>query len=432
MFRHQPNFSLLWQDSYNYWIGAAGKLEVGKLSVPTGNLGSTYFIYQTSPGLNTIHHLRLVSNDQIELREGATIGELNGESRVSIFTLDPGAFCSTFDNTDMPGMKYHTYDHLGNLRVTYRRAGASLPVDATYEYSPYGRVVQTFRANTHKDRYLSTGHEREEATNYDYRLARLYDAELGRFLGVDVMAGKYPSLSPYSYVANNPLIFIDPDGRIIVPVHGTWSNPKTWNDLSGIKNAANNLFGDNTLGTSFGWSGANYALSRSEAALELISHLRSEMGKETFNGQISLVGHSHGGNVSIEALNMMVGMKEFDNVKLNLLSINTPVRDDYQLSDKAKGRVNHVNVFDPKDPVQTKGGNDVIVLPNQPSSRRGTGEFGVADREFKNARNIKVDNPQGLLKVSPMPFGAPSKIGSGDFHNSHNRVEDWLGKTEIK
>jgi hypothetical protein len=85
-------------------------------------------MYQTSPDLNTKHHLRLVSNDQIELREGATIGGLDAESRVSIFTLDPGAFCSTFGPTDMPGMKYHTYDHLGNLQVTYRRVGASLPV----------------------------------------------------------------------------------------------------------------------------------------------------------------------------------------------------------------------------------------------------------------------------------------------------------------
>ncbi len=117
-------------------------------------------------------------------------------------------------------MQYHTYDHLGNLRVTYRRVGASLPVDATYEYSPYGRVVQTFRANTHKDRYLSTGHEREEATNYDYRLARLYDAELGRFLGVDAHKDLNHSWSPYRYAFCNPLLFIDKTGNIEWPIFG--------------------------------------------------------------------------------------------------------------------------------------------------------------------------------------------------------------------
>jgi hypothetical protein len=45
--------------------------------------------------------------------------------------------------------------------------------------------------------------------------ARFYDAEIGRFLSVDRFADKYPSLSPYVYCANNPLIFIDAEGDSI-------------------------------------------------------------------------------------------------------------------------------------------------------------------------------------------------------------------------
>ena len=41
------------------------------------------------------------------------------------------------------------------------------------------------------------------------------------------------------------------------------------------------------------------------------------------------------------------------------------------------------------------------------------GEYGPAGRQFRNAQNIEVDNPQGVF---------------GDFHNSHNRVEDWENK----
>ncbi|MCC5944185.1 MAG: hypothetical protein JJT94_04570, partial [Bernardetiaceae bacterium] len=49
---------------------------------------------------------------------------------------------------------------------------------------------------------------------YDFH-ARQQDPQLGRFWGVDALASKYFSLSPFAHVANNPLIFIDPDGKEI-------------------------------------------------------------------------------------------------------------------------------------------------------------------------------------------------------------------------
>jgi len=42
---------------------------------------------------------------------------------------------------------------------------------------------------------------------------RYYDAAVGRFLQVDPHASKYPSWSPYVYTLNNPLRFLDPDGK---------------------------------------------------------------------------------------------------------------------------------------------------------------------------------------------------------------------------
>jgi RHS repeat-associated protein len=41
---------------------------------------------------------------------------------------------------------------------------------------------------------------------------RRYDANLGRFTGVDALAEMYQPLTPYHYAANNPLVFNDPSG----------------------------------------------------------------------------------------------------------------------------------------------------------------------------------------------------------------------------
>jgi len=41
----------------------------------------------------------------------------------------------------------------------------------------------------------------------------MYDPAVGRFMGVDPLAEKYNSWSPYTYTLNNPVRYIDPDGR---------------------------------------------------------------------------------------------------------------------------------------------------------------------------------------------------------------------------
>jgi len=44
---------------------------------------------------------------------------------------------------------------------------------------------------------------------------RYYDPEIERFIQVDPMWDKYPSLTPYQYCANNPLRFVDRNGMWI-------------------------------------------------------------------------------------------------------------------------------------------------------------------------------------------------------------------------
>ena len=45
--------------------------------------------------------------------------------------------------------------------------------------------------------------------------ARYYDPNISIWLSVDPLSDKYPSLSPYTYTANNPIRLIDPNGMEI-------------------------------------------------------------------------------------------------------------------------------------------------------------------------------------------------------------------------
>jgi len=79
------------------------------------------------------------------------------------------------------------------------------------DYYPYGKVLREF-VNT-PERYLTTGHERDVETGLDYRGARYYNSDIGRFLSLDPLAKDFPSWSDYNYVLGNPIFFIDPDGK---------------------------------------------------------------------------------------------------------------------------------------------------------------------------------------------------------------------------
>jgi len=61
-------------------------------------------------------------------------------------------------------------------------------------------------------RYKFTAKELDNETSYTYFGARYYDADLSSWLSVDPLSDKYPSLSPYCYSADNPVVLVDPNG----------------------------------------------------------------------------------------------------------------------------------------------------------------------------------------------------------------------------
>jgi RHS repeat-associated protein len=106
----------------------------------------------------------------------------------------------------------HT-DHLGTVRVITNNAGA---IVSTHDYYPFGEPMKSLSSfNTHQ----FTGHERDAESGMDYMLARYYGGSIGRFLSVDPIMNPTRSIrrparwNRYTYVLDNPLRFVDPNGE---------------------------------------------------------------------------------------------------------------------------------------------------------------------------------------------------------------------------
>lgn len=126
------------------------------------------------------------------------------------------------DGGYIEGGVYHYYmtDHFGNNRVVVNASGTVIQRN---HYYPFGTA---FTENTvdeqKKQPYKYNGKELDQMHGlnlYDYS-ARYYESAVGRFTSVEPMAEKYYSISPYAYVANNPLKYIDPTGMWIYIYYG--------------------------------------------------------------------------------------------------------------------------------------------------------------------------------------------------------------------
>jgi RHS repeat-associated protein len=111
--------------------------------------------------------------------------------------------------------QYSLKDHLGNTRITFNQNGEIIQEDAYY---PFGMKMNGLCYQSgidYENKYLYNGKEFQDDFGldwYDYG-ARMYDAVIGRWHVIDPLIEKHHEYTPYAYVYNNPILFIDPDGR---------------------------------------------------------------------------------------------------------------------------------------------------------------------------------------------------------------------------
>ena len=168
-----------------------------------GRLYKGSFVYSVSP---TSTQLESISHDEGRILAAA------------------GASGTEFIDT------WHVRDYLGSVRAVY---DISTPADEVADASEHvleqsdyyafgGRIDTSGQAFDQTNRYRYNGKEqlRFESLNLDPGLtdygARYYAPTFGRWASPDPLADKYYSVSPYAFCNNNPVNFVDPDGRDIL------------------------------------------------------------------------------------------------------------------------------------------------------------------------------------------------------------------------
>lgn len=123
--------------------------------------------------------------------------------------LDGEGFVSFADDVSY---SYHFFlkDYLGNVRVVYNEDREAEEVN---HYYPFGGILASSTGSVQPYKYNGKELDRKGGLDwYDYG-ARMYDPVLGRWHVVDPSSEKYYGVSPYNYCANNPVKYIDPDGK---------------------------------------------------------------------------------------------------------------------------------------------------------------------------------------------------------------------------
>jgi RHS repeat-associated protein len=234
-------------------------------------------------------------------------------------------------------------------------------------------------------RYGFNGKENDHSwgkTIQDYGF-RLYSQDYAKFLSVDPLFRSFAWNSVYAFAENSPIIGIDLEGLEAFFVHGTKSNSYRWHKngvlLDGAKillQISGNKFYDDDfewfaqtqieddLGFNWGNGLTNTKKDRKRAAKNLTHYIITKITNQTLQVEsyITLIGHSHGGNVSIQAIPLLrkeLDRRGYNKVRINLITVSTPAENETDDNENPSTHENlidkHIHIYNNIDGIQENG-----------------------------------------------------------------------------
>lgn len=282
----------------------------------------------------------------------------------------------TFENRFKYTYHYYLRDHLGNNRVVVKQDGET--IKQINHYYPFGGSFgeETVISN---QPYKFGGKELDKMHGLDWHDfgARYQRNDVPSWIGVDPLCEKYYSISPYAYCMNNPIRFIDPDGRDI-------SFSYEWEKDEDGKYVINKDGGRNLIGVIMNVTGkvinvsSNSGINMVNATKRISSQIESSFNAQDDNGI------TFSTNVDLSIANSMDDVAESDHL-FALADIDSPLGETVQgVANVSGGKVAFINADYFTGFLDTSIGN---VGP------------GTAAHEFGHLAGLK--HTSGLMKENP-------------------------------
>ena len=285
---------------------------------------------------------------------------------------------------------YNYVDHLGNVRLSYSDTNGDGQIRKEdneilkeRNYYPFGLEHQGYNYNivSENNHFTYNGKEFEDELGLDWTDygARCYMRDLGRWTTIDPAAQEYVGISSYSYAANNPNVFTDPDGKRLFFVGGANNDQDGWNYITrwgnfmtdaGIRNfvrvnASNGKMGDVLFTSNYRNSGYKYRINNPRNPMDdrLISPNDVERVPRQHNAidravgqikgnladipleegeQFNLAGYSYGSVLQAQVALKLANDGQYID---NLILIGSPISDDSALYEQLSTNDNIRNIL---------------------------------------------------------------------------------------
>ena len=132
------------------------------------------------------------------------------DGKLSKFLFD-GGYCS-FDNSQNPTFHYYEKDHLASVRMVVNENGT---IEQVSHYYPFGGVYGdlSYNGEYQKSKYIGKEFDHMHGLDWYDHGARMYDAARVAWDKTERLYGKFNNWNLYCYGLDNPIKFIDKDGR---------------------------------------------------------------------------------------------------------------------------------------------------------------------------------------------------------------------------